>query len=471
MTAISPLATPALAPTTANTAPATPGLPLTTVATARPPAIPVASPWLPPWEQVAERFEAIWRGGRLTNGACVERLESEAAAYLGVRDCVAVSSCTAGLLLVARCLGLRGEAILPSFTFFATGHALLWNGLTPVFADCNPATFNIDPDSVARVWTRQTEAIFAVHVFGCPAEVEALQQFARRLGLRLIFDGAHALGARLGGRSVAAWGDATVFSLAATKPLVAGEGGLVATADPALARNLRLARNYGNDGTYDCPILGVNARMTEFQAAVALAGLPYVDEGIARRQQLAELYRRQLSGIAGLETQHPGPGVRGSCNGFTLRVGPQAGIGRETVERSLEAEGIETRRYYDPPLHRQKLYRRFYQPAREPLAVTGLISSQVVALPLYAGLATDTVVRIGQQIAALGRPRPTGRSLPRAAAGVMCGECWRGPRAAFPAGRQDPRDLPRDIASGLRAAAGGGSAGRKRRGDRGASRK
>jgi dTDP-4-amino-4,6-dideoxygalactose transaminase len=378
------------------------------------PAIPIALPWLPPWEEVVERFADIWRGGRLTNGACVERLESEAAAYLGVRDCIAVSSCTAGLLLLARCLGLHGEVILPSFTFFATGHALRWNGLTPVFADCEPRTFNIDAASVGRVWSRASSAIVAVHIFGCPAGVEELQHFARRHGLWLVFDGAHAFGSRVGGTSVACWGDATVFSLAATKPLVAGEGGLIATGDPHLARSLRQARNYGNDGSYDCPILGLNARMTEWQAAVALAGLPYVEEGIERRRRLAALYQQYLAEAAGLETQQPDRAARSCWNGLSLRVRPQAGIDRELVERSLTAEGIETRRYYDPPLHRQKLYRRFYQPAREPLAATDALSSQVVSLPLHAGLDPEAVVRIARQIVALSRSRLPAQAIPTA---------------------------------------------------------
>jgi dTDP-4-amino-4,6-dideoxygalactose transaminase len=403
----------------------------------------IAAPWLPPWEQVVERFADIWRAGRLTNGACVERLECEAAAYLGVPDCVAVSSCTAGLMLVARCLGLRGEVILPSFTFFATGHALRWNGLTPVFADCDPQTFNIDPGSVARVWTRDTSAVVGVHIFGCPADVDALQSLTRSRGVPLVFDGAHAFGARVRGASVAAWGDATVFSLAATKPLVAGEGGLIATADPVLASSLRQARNYGNDGSYDCPALGLNARMTELQAAMALAGLtyleqgawdvepglpqvggparlvagslPFVEEGIERRRRLAALYRQSLAEAPGLKAQQPGREARSSWTGFALQAGSHAAIDREALERSLAAAGIETRRYYDPPLHRQKLYRRFYRPSVEPLAVTDALSSQVVSLPLHAGLQPETVQRIARLILALRRPRQPVRALPTAA--------------------------------------------------------
>lgn len=374
------------------------------------PAIPIASPWLPPWEEVAARFQDIWRGGRLTNGALVERLEAEAAAWLGVRECVAVSSCTSGLMLAARCLGLRGEVVLPSFTFFATGHALSWNGLTPVFADCNPETFNLDPQSAARVVTPETSAVVAVHNFGCPSAVEELEQLTRRHGLRLLFDGAHALGALVNGHSVATWGDATVFSLAATKPLAAGEGGLIATGDAALARRLRHARNYGNDGSYDCPVLGLNARMTEMQAALALAGLPYVEAGIERRRRLAGLYQGLLGTAPGLEVQKPAAHTRSTWNGFPLVVRAVSGTTREAIERSLAAEGIETRRYYDPPLHCQRLYRRFHDPVREPLAVTEAIRSRVVSLPLHAGLAPHDAERIARHVGALASDGPDGPS-------------------------------------------------------------
>jgi dTDP-4-amino-4,6-dideoxygalactose transaminase len=228
-----------------------------------------------------------------------------------------------------------------------------------------------------------------------------LEGLARRLGLRLIFDGAHAFGARVAGRSVAGWGDATVFSLAATKPLAAGEGGLIATADAALARLLRQARNYGNDGSYDCPTLGLNARMTELQAALALAGLPYLEQGMERRRGLAGRYLQELADIPGLATQRPGPAARSTWNGFALAAEPQSAVSRERIEQALAAEGVETRRYYDPPLHRQQLYRRYHQPGREPLAVTDSLSSRIVSLPLYAGLAPAVAEGIARRIRGL----------------------------------------------------------------------
>ena len=178
----------------------------------------------------------ILGSGVLTNGLQVERFEVAAAEYLEVEHCVAVSSCTSGLMLTARCLELQGEVILPSLTFFASGHALLWNNLRPVFADCDPETFQISVESAGRLLTSagrlltsRTSAILGVHLYGCPAPVDELERMASRMGVPLIFDGAHAWGARW--KSRGAYGTATVYSLSPTKEVTAGEGGIVATGD------------------------------------------------------------------------------------------------------------------------------------------------------------------------------------------------------------------------------------------------
>ena len=239
--------------------------------------ISITEPPVPPVEEVLEQFRAVLSQSCLTNGPRVAELERQAASYLGTRECVAVSSGTAGLMLVLRALGLRGEVIVPSFTFCATAHSLLWNGLQPVFVDCDPQTFCLEPEQVERAITSRTSAVLGVHVFGCPAPVKALQEITRRHGLPLLYDGAHAFGSWAGATKVAAWGDATVFSLSPTKPLVAGEGGLIATNDDALAGRLRQARNYGKGDSNECHLLGLNARLTELQAVLALAGLPGVE--------------------------------------------------------------------------------------------------------------------------------------------------------------------------------------------------
>ncbi len=366
--------------------------------------VPLAAPTLPPTEDLLEQIRALLEQSQLTNASAVAEFEQRAAAYLGALDAVAVSSCTSGLMLVERLLGLSGEVILPSFTFFATGHGLLWNGLEPVFVDCDPETFNIDPERIEAAITPRTSAILAVHIFGCPVPVRHLKDIAARHGLRLIFDGAHAFGSQLDGTNVVEWGDATVFSLTPTKPLVAGEGGLIVTHDPDLAQRLRQARNYGKGQTYDCEILGLNARMTEIQAVLGTAGLAYVEWGIKRRNEVAEVYQRKFHDVDGLTPQRIGPAVRSSRKDFAVLIDEQRfGVSRVQLEDALARDRVETRRYFDPPLHRQKLYRTFYRPESNPLPLTDRISSRVLCLPIYAGLANDTVEAIAERVVRIGR--------------------------------------------------------------------
>ena len=377
--------------------------------------VPLAAPTLPPTENLLDQIRALLEQSQLTNASAVAEFEQRAAAYLGAPDAVAVSSCTSGLMLVERLLGLSGEVILPSFTFFATGHGLLWNGLEPVFVDCDPETFNIDPERIEAAITPRTSAILAVHIFGCPTPVRHLKDIAARHGLRLIFDGAHAFGSQIDGTHVVEWGDATVFSLTPTKPLVAGEGGLIVTHDPDLAQRLRQARNYGKGQTYDCEILGLNARMTEIQAVLGTAGLAYVEWGIKRRNEVAEVYQRKFHDVDGLTPQRIGPAVRSSRKDFAVLIYEQRfGVSRAQLEDALARDRVETRRYFDPPLHRQKLYRTFYRPESNPLPLTDQISSRVLCLPIYAGLANDTAEAIAERVVRIGRGagRPRRKPLP-----------------------------------------------------------
>jgi len=327
-----------------------------------PETVPLAAPTLPAVDGILDEIRRLLLQSQLTNAETVRRFEQEAAEYLGVPECVAVSSCTSGLMLTERLMGLSGEVIVPSFTFFATGHSLLWNGLEPVMVDCDPDSFNLDPRRAEEAVSTRTSAILGVHIFGCPAPVKELEEIARRRGLSLIFDGAHAFGAEVTGASVARWGDATVYSLTPTKPLVAGEGGLIATRDSELAGRLRQARNYGKGDDYDCRLLGLNARMTEIQAALGRAGLPLVDEGVRRRNELAAIYEERLRAVPGLRMQAVESSLRSSRKDFPIVIDPPVfGRTRDELDSILAADNIETRRYFDPPLHRQQLYSRYCQ--------------------------------------------------------------------------------------------------------------
>ncbi|MGA2133260.1 MAG: DegT/DnrJ/EryC1/StrS family aminotransferase [Bryobacteraceae bacterium] len=356
-------------------------------------------PTLPPLERVVSAYAPVFRQGLITNGGLVARLEAAVCERLGVRHCVAVSSCTSGLMLVMKSLGLQGEVILPSFTFFATGHAALWNGLTPVFADCDAGTWNIDPRAVEQAITPRTSAIVAVHLYGNPAPVAELEWIAQQHGLKLLFDAAHAFGAGYKGQTVGRFGDAEVFSLSPTKLLVAGEGGLVCTNDALLAHKVRAGRNYGDLGSYDPMLLGLNARMTEFNAALALAGLDLVPAKIRRHNRIAALYTSELDGTPGISFQRVPPGHVSTYKDYSVRVDPEGfGMTRDELAVALLAENIETKKYFHPPLHQQALFRPYLAATPGALTATDEISASVLSLPVYESLPQNTVRQIAWAI-------------------------------------------------------------------------
>ena len=230
--------------------------------------IPITKPTLPKFDSLKEEVREILESGMLTNYKHVREFESMLKAKLNVKNVVALSSCTSGLMLCMKAWGLTGEVILPSFTFSATGHAIKWNNLTPVFVEVDPITQTIDPAAVEAAITDKTSAILGVHLYGCPAKIKELEAIAKKHNLKLIFDAAHAMGSTYDGKAIGNFGDAEVFSCSPTKLLVTTEGGIVCTNDDELAKTLRYARNYGDPGDYNCKLTGINARMTEFNAIV-----------------------------------------------------------------------------------------------------------------------------------------------------------------------------------------------------------
>lgn len=363
------------------------------------PSIRFMQPTLPPLEDVMELYRDVYRGGMITNSQLVERLEQTLAERMGVSHCVAVSSCTSGLILLMKALGLRGEVILPSFTFFATGEAILWNGLTPVFADCQADTWNIDPVDVTHRLTPLTSAIIGVHMYGNPAEVRSLQTIAKDARVKLLFDSAHAFGSSYLGRPIGGFGDAEVFSLTPTKILVAGEGGIITTNDSALALRLRAARNYGDLGAYNPVLCGLNARMSEFNAALALSGIDYVDEKIKRHNEIAAEYQRVLSGIPGVLFQTVRHRNLSTYKDFSIHLTSSiCGWTAQALCAELKHRGIPTKRYFYPPLHKQKIFQGLHTRFDRPLFVTECISDGIVSLPIYQSLTNEEIGAIGHTI-------------------------------------------------------------------------
>lgn len=391
--------------------------------------VPFVRPALPAAEEIQPHLEAICRSGRLTKGPYLERLEAAAAAHLGVRHAVGVSSCTTGLMLVYRALaelkvtgcraaakvdcatatvlsggdGAGGEVVMPSFTFLAAPAAVVWNGLRPVFVDVDPASTNARPEAVAAAITPRTVAISACHNFGNPCDVAGLRQVATKHGLPLVIDAAHGFGALQAGRPLGGGATAQVFSLSPTKLLVAGEGGIVATDCECLATLIRVGREYGNDGSYNAQFSGCNGRMPEMCAATAWLGLGRLEEVAAHRRMVAAAYTAALDGIAGIGFVAVGPGDVSSHKDFSITIDPDRfGATRDDLRRALAGRGIETRTYYDPPCHRQVAFRRFHD-GRADLPVTDSLSARSLSLPIGPHVDAAVIGEVCGMIAACQR--------------------------------------------------------------------
>lgn len=344
--------------------------------------LPLIRPTIPDIPGLARRLERILCSGMLTNGKVVRELEDTAAQRCEVEHVVAVAGCTSGLMLALQALGATGRVVMPSFTFAASAHAVVWAGGRPSFAEVDRRTLTLNPADAAAL-ADGASAMTATHVYGTPCDVDALAAVAESAGIPLLYDAAHALGSRCAGRPVGGFGIAEVFSMSPTKVAVAGEGGLVATNNTELARAIRIGRDYGNPGNYDCQFAGLNARMSELHAAVGLASLDGLDERISHRNDLVTTFKDRAAGIPGLTYQEVHNEDVSTFKDLTLIIDPESfGLCASDVGRALAAEGIDSRRYYYPPIHRQKAYAHL--PQHRELPVTDEIANRVLTPPLYS---------------------------------------------------------------------------------------
>ena len=358
-----------------------------------PEGLPLVRPTIPDIPGVAVRLQRVLESGYLTNGPTVRELEERAQEYLQVPHVVAVSSCTAGLMLTYQALGVRGPVVMPSMTFAASAHAVVWAGGTPRFADVDPDRITLSPTEVVAL-IDGAAAVSATHVYGAPAEVEALQTIADDAGIPTVYDAAHALGSLRRGRPVGSFGTAAVFSMSPTKVATAGEGGLVATHDGDLAAQLRIGRDYGNPGTYDCQFPGLNARMSELHATVALASLDGLDDRIAYRNELVEVFKKAVADVPGLGFQWVDAEDVSSYKDLTLILEPATfGLTSGQLQRALKAEGVDSRRYYHPPIHQQQAYAHL--PLDRELPVTDGLADRLLTPPLYSHMTVEQVLRCG----------------------------------------------------------------------------
>ncbi len=364
-----------------------------------PEGLPLVRPALGETKAVADRVAGILASGTLTNGPTVRELEEAVADRLGVDHVVAVSSCTAGLALVLQAIGATGPVVLPSFTFSASAHAVVWAGGTPVFADVEEASLTLDPVDARRALEDLDEpasAMTATHVYGTPCDTGALQRTADSAGVPLVYDAAHALGSVHDGRPVGGFGTAEVFSLSPTKVVVGGEGGLVATADASLAALIRLGRDYGNPGDYNCLFPGLNARMSEVHAAIALHSLGLLDKALGRRRALVETFWREMSGVEGLRGPVLAPGDVSTYKDLTLVVDESVTeLSAAELGQALHAEGIDSRHYYRPAIHRQRAY---HQLPKRSLPVTERLARRVISPPLWSQMTDEQMVLLAASL-------------------------------------------------------------------------
>ncbi len=354
----------------------------------------VAQPTLPDYQLLDEKFREIVKSRMLSNFAKYStQLELNIQEVFAVNKALTFPNCTSALMLAVKTLDLSGEVILPSFTFSATGHSLVWNCLTPVFADIDPYTFNIDLDDVERKVTDRTSAIMAVHVFGNPCDVTRLEDIAKRHNLKLIFDSAHALGSKYDGTMIGCFGDVECFSLSGTKVITSAEGGIVTSNDKSLMDKIDLGRNYGAGNDYNCHYMGLNGKMSEFHAAIAIESLLLLSDSVRVRNEMVRLYTKRLSEIPGISFQYVPDEHVSTYKDFAIIIDKEVfGMDSGELITKLENEGIYSKRYFYP-IHKMGVYQSINHRA-EGLTNTVKLANNIICLPIYSHMNTDTIEKI-----------------------------------------------------------------------------
>lgn len=355
----------------------------------------IAQPTLPDFERINTIFSNIFKSRMLSNFSKYSaQLEMEIQEILHIKRALTFPNATSALMLIHKILGLKGEVILPSFTFAATGHALLWNGLTPVFADIDPDTLNIDPDDIERKITEKTSAILAVHIFGNPCDISRLQSIAKKYNLNLIFDSAHAFGSQYNGKMIGNFGDLECFSLSGTKVMTSAEGGIVTSNNDELMDKISLGRNYGARDDYNCHYVGLNGKMSEFHAAIALESLSLLEEFVRKRNELIKLYHKRLSEMPGITFQLVSEENVSTYKDFCILINEESfGINRDELIDELNKEGIFTKKYFYPPLHQMSVYQDIKYKA-EGLTNTIHVANSIVCLPIYSHMSIDILEKV-----------------------------------------------------------------------------
>ena len=391
-------------------------------------------------KQMAEVVDRRW----LTNsGPCVEELEQRLRELLGVSHCASVCNATEGLQLAMLAMEMSGEVIVPAFTFIATAHAVQWLGFTPVFCDVDPFTHTIDPARVEDLITPRTTGILGVHLWGQPCDIAALEAIAKRHGLKLLFDAAHAFNCSWQGRMIGNFGWAEVFSFHATKIFNTFEGGALATNDAKLARRVRQMRNFGFAGLDQTDALGTNAKMSEASAVMGLTNLESLPVFLEANRRNYLAYRQGLEGISGIRMLQYDPSEKRNYQYIVLEVEEaQTVLSRDELQSILWAENVLARRYFYPGCHHMQPYASTMPNIGNRLPVTERLARRVLVLPTGTAVTVEQVEIICEIVRfAVSHGGDTGRRLGelRVVGYDWASGCGTGAEVAAPGVRIPPR--------------------------------
>lgn len=347
---------------------------------------------MPDFEEYTEEIKELWDSHWLTNmGAKHKKLEAELVQYLRVPNVKLFTNGHLALECAIAVFGLTGEVITTPFTFASTTHAIVRNGLTPVFCDIELETYTIDVDKLESLITERTSAIVPVHVYGNVCDVNVIAAIANKHNLKVIYDAAHAFGVTVDGRGIATYGDASMFSFHATKVFNTIEGGAVTYGDVALTKTLNELKNFGITGPESVEYVGGNAKMNEFQAAMGICNLRHVDTEIVKRKVLVQHYKERLSEVKGIKFAQPQDGVKNNFAYFPVGFDGFK-LSRDEVADALASGNIYARKYFYPLTNSFECYRDRFNCEKTPIAK--YMADRVLTLPLYADLALEEVDRI-----------------------------------------------------------------------------